>query len=176
MGLFGSGNKKDKTGSGSPAPYRGKPVNEKKVLKMTDQNMLLGAALDERNDSDARMAAANKLDDPHLTEYLIGMSNASATGFLSSEVKGLGDRLVKGFGGDQQTLFRLAMCNDYSFNKTAIEKLTDRDLIIRVATAHPKSEGRKAALKKIDDPSVIGRIALNDEDNWVCLYWRGKGE
>ena len=167
MGFFGSGNKKEKKGSGSPVPYKGKPVNEKKVLKMTDQNMLLGAALDERNSSDVRMTAAKKLDDEHLAEFLIRKSGASATGYLSSEISDLGDELVTRIDGDQQALYRLAMCNDYLFNRAAVEKLTDQGLLTRIARIHPKSQGRKAAVKKLSDQRILGEIALNDEDQWV---------
>lgn len=173
MGLFGFGRKKEKKKADVVRSLF--PTEDEKraalqnIQSMTDQDSLLAAALNRRYGDNVCLAAAKKLDDAHLAEYLLLASKSTATGALSEEVQELGAGLMERLDADQMTFFLLAMCNDYSFNVLAVHRLTDQELLARVVREHDNgnlAKVRRAAVKKIGDPSILHELVLNDKDPW----------
>jgi len=56
---------------------------------------------------------------------------------------------------------------DWTKAVKAIEKVTDKNKLARIAVEAPTSDARVAAISKINDQTVLTNIAKNDENEWV---------
>ena len=54
---------------------------------------------------------------------------------------------------------------DTSVRKAAVDKLTDQEILVRIALEDQSPDVRKVALEKVIDNKVVAKIAVQDVDN-----------